>query len=526
MMLSHLGDIYLVNLIKNKHFNTIFTTNFDDLVNEACYTFSDDLRPIVSAHDSSIRSVRLTSTRPKIIKLHGDFLFDNIKNTARELESLEDNMRAKFRQYANEFGMIFVGYAGNDRSIMDTLNTLLHSSACFPHGIYWCVMKGTKFDDLSAELKNLSRFPRFHLVEIDGFDEFFAETHHSLNCVLQEQISNPYNALSCKLNKIFNEELADHPLIQEDFKRLTDHISRIDSTTRLSQKIENLKIGLSEEDQDEFEDNLDQLIETAEVVKNHDSVHIMSIPHFIIAQGAFGQDQFQIALDASMKALKTKVSSAPIALAIRSMIALKNYDNYPELFKYLTELSEINDKSFNAINGAVVDLIDAKVYDKAEYILLELRKHILQKSGAFAYYILNLSLIYKLKGDELSSDIVKDLEDELKNATDENDVWLASGLSLVLGLDDVTIKMFENYEDESLQTFYLSELPIKKLISASLNDKIDRLMEERKLIENHDDHAEHIEDACDVEKKDVKDSDIDLGVDKESFSTKIEGAIA
>ncbi|HID3221816.1 TPA: SIR2 family protein [Enterobacter cloacae] len=90
------GYVYLVNLLKEKHFNTVFTTNFDDLLNEACYTFSDSLRPVVCAHDSSINSVRLTSSRPKIIKLHGDFLFDNIKNTIRELESLEDNMRSNF----------------------------------------------------------------------------------------------------------------------------------------------------------------------------------------------------------------------------------------------------------------------------------------------------------------------------------------------------------------------------------------------------------------------------------------------
>lgn len=73
------GYVYLTNLLDKGHFNTIFTTNFDDLVNEACFTFSNNLRPIVCAHDSSIASVRLTTTRPKIIKLHGDFLFDNIK---------------------------------------------------------------------------------------------------------------------------------------------------------------------------------------------------------------------------------------------------------------------------------------------------------------------------------------------------------------------------------------------------------------------------------------------------------------
>ena len=34
------GYIYMVNLLKNEVFNTVFTTNFDDLINEACYQFS------------------------------------------------------------------------------------------------------------------------------------------------------------------------------------------------------------------------------------------------------------------------------------------------------------------------------------------------------------------------------------------------------------------------------------------------------------------------------------------------------
>ncbi len=65
-----IGYAYLVRLIERGFFNTVFTTNFDDLLNEAFYRFSKN-RPIVCAHDSSISGVTITSSRPKIIKLHG-----------------------------------------------------------------------------------------------------------------------------------------------------------------------------------------------------------------------------------------------------------------------------------------------------------------------------------------------------------------------------------------------------------------------------------------------------------------------
>jgi len=86
------GYAYLNGLIGNGIFNVVFTTNFDDLVNEACFAFTNELRPMVCAHDSAVSSVRLMSERPKVIKLHGDFLYDSIKNTSSELQSLENNM--------------------------------------------------------------------------------------------------------------------------------------------------------------------------------------------------------------------------------------------------------------------------------------------------------------------------------------------------------------------------------------------------------------------------------------------------
>lgn len=173
-----IGYAYLVRLIERGFFNTVFTTNFDDLLNEAFYRFSKN-RPIVCAHDSSISGVTITSSRPKIIKLHGDYLFDNIKATQRETESLETNMRMKFEEFAKDFGLIVVGYSGGDRSIMDIISELLRSKEYFKNGIYWCIRKGE--NNFHPELRKLLNRDRVFLVEIEGFDELFAELNHYLN---------------------------------------------------------------------------------------------------------------------------------------------------------------------------------------------------------------------------------------------------------------------------------------------------------------------------------------------------------
>jgi hypothetical protein len=172
-----IGYAYLTSLIKDDYFHTLFTTNFDDLINEAFYLYSDQ-RPIVCAHDSSINSITVTSSRPKIIKLHGDYLFDDIKATARETESLEQNMKAKFTEFAKDFGLIVVGYSGCDRSIMDVISVLLKNDAYFKNGIYWCLRKNSEISD---DLKKLLWKDKVYFVEIEGFDEMFAEIHSCYN---------------------------------------------------------------------------------------------------------------------------------------------------------------------------------------------------------------------------------------------------------------------------------------------------------------------------------------------------------
>lgn len=174
-----IGYAYLVKLIENGFFNTVFTTNFDDLLNEAFYRYST-LRPIVCAHDSSISGVTITSSRPKIIKLHGDYLYENIKTTLRETDSLESNMRMKFQEFAKDFGLIVIGYSGQDHSIMDILKFLVAQDDYFKNGIFWCIRKGDK-DKISPELSKLLWMDKVYFVEIDGFDELFAELNKVLN---------------------------------------------------------------------------------------------------------------------------------------------------------------------------------------------------------------------------------------------------------------------------------------------------------------------------------------------------------
>jgi Tfp pilus assembly protein PilF len=116
-----------------KHFNVVLTTNFDDLVADALYLYSCK-KPMVIYHDSLISFVKISSTRPIVIKLHGDAKFDP-HNRAEETASLEKGVEDVLKTFLCEAGLIFAGYGGNDNSIAKVIEQLPRSA--FPRGIYW-----------------------------------------------------------------------------------------------------------------------------------------------------------------------------------------------------------------------------------------------------------------------------------------------------------------------------------------------------------------------------------------------------
>lgn len=474
------GYIYLVNLLIENCFNTVFTTNFDDLLNEACYSYSKNLRPIVSAHDSSITSIRLTSSRPKIIKLHGDFLFDNIKNTIRELESLEDNMRAKFKQFATEFGMIVIGYAGNDRSIMDTLNTLLHTDRCFPHGIYWCVMKGAK---LSGEVENLSRFPRFHIVEIEGFDDFFAELHDSLGLRLQQEVSNPYAALASKLDsfveKINDDKYNQSLVIERDRQDLSRNIQNIFSANSVIKKLEetinnaNVSAKAESNSSEYINSVLKQLENDIQIVRGEDdNPEINTIPHALLAAVAFHEERFDDALEYSLKALKTRVSIDAISTGINAIIHLDRMDQFKFFKDQLLKVKRLGSKQVSNLISTVVELISGSKYEEAIKLLdtIEIVSNFSDESHPFL--VLNRALAMRLLGQDIPVDLEDDLTQQLDLAIDRNDNWLGFGLAICLGNSRVAIELVNNFDLYEAEAILSRDMPILKGVEGNDLDEI------------------------------------------------------
>ena len=174
-----IGYKYLNRLAHNGEIDTFFTTNFDDLLEQSMSPYNDIKRPIVCAHDSSIFNISIRSQRTKIIKLHGDFLFKKLKSTNDELSDLETNMKSKFEEFLKNYGLITVGYAGNDDSIMKVLNDLLTKEEYLNNGIYWCIRKEDfKNGNNNKKVIDIKKKDKVYYVLIDNFDVFCAQLAH------------------------------------------------------------------------------------------------------------------------------------------------------------------------------------------------------------------------------------------------------------------------------------------------------------------------------------------------------------
>lgn len=160
------GYVVLANLIASKYVNTVITTNFDDLMYGACTGYTG-IRPIVYAYGVLASEMRITVERPKILKLHGDFLYSALKNTDAEVAAQDPNMARQVTQVLSEYGLVVVGYSGSDESVMSILSGISEKN-----DLYWCLKRG---DTLSEPVSRLLMEKRGFLVEIDGFDELMSE---------------------------------------------------------------------------------------------------------------------------------------------------------------------------------------------------------------------------------------------------------------------------------------------------------------------------------------------------------------
>lgn len=152
----------------------IWTTNFDELIENGIKSVNIGRSIEVISPDNRHQLQWLKSQYPKIVKLHGDYRYDSLQNTTDETKELDELLRKEFQMQNSFRGLIVIGYSGSDNSVMEAIEESLINNNAFPFGLFWCIKKGQILSERVIKLVNevYKRDSMSGFLEIDSFDEF------------------------------------------------------------------------------------------------------------------------------------------------------------------------------------------------------------------------------------------------------------------------------------------------------------------------------------------------------------------
>lgn len=172
------GFMCLSAMIEQQKINTVWTTNFDDLIEKAINGLNYKSCQIVSPENSgSVQNFR--PDIPTVVKLHGDFRYDPLQNTDEDLQKLEESLHQYFVEAPTKRGLLVVGYSGSDESVLQSLEMALENKNAFPKGLIWCIPKDVIPNERLTRLieKANAQNQRSGFMLIDSFDFFLHELY-------------------------------------------------------------------------------------------------------------------------------------------------------------------------------------------------------------------------------------------------------------------------------------------------------------------------------------------------------------
>ncbi|MBV8545953.1 MAG: tetratricopeptide repeat protein [Acidobacteria bacterium] len=162
------GYSVLAQILSGTRHRAVVTTNFDNLVSDALYLYTSTV-PLICSHESLAHYIRTRMRRPVIAKVHRDVLL-NPFNDAQNTSKLSEHWVSALKTIFANFSPVFVGYGGNDGSLMGFLESL--EPGQIAGRMYWCYMRNQR---IQPRVEALVQKHRGALVPIDGFDKLMLQ---------------------------------------------------------------------------------------------------------------------------------------------------------------------------------------------------------------------------------------------------------------------------------------------------------------------------------------------------------------
>jgi NAD-dependent SIR2 family protein deacetylase len=176
----------IARLVANGYVKIIVTTNFDALLESAINSVG--ISPLLlSTPDQMDGSMPLRHAGPTIIKIHGDYRSDKLKNTDGELSEYETQINNLLDEIFDQYGLIISGWSGDwDPALRKALERRRNHR----YSTYW-----TRIADLSLPANKLAKHLDASIITISGAESFFTELEEKVKSLQDLDSSHPLSEI-------------------------------------------------------------------------------------------------------------------------------------------------------------------------------------------------------------------------------------------------------------------------------------------------------------------------------------------
>lgn len=166
------AHVAIAKLAKEGYIHVILTTNFDRLLEKAFEL--EGVAPQVISHEGAISQATpiVHSKIPTIIKINGDYIDCQFRNTSEELDEYPEQMKLYLHRIFEDYGLVTCGWSGEwDKGLIGIINGTTRSR----YNSFFAYV-----GEANNSIKSLSQNRQGEIMPIENADNLFSELYEQI----------------------------------------------------------------------------------------------------------------------------------------------------------------------------------------------------------------------------------------------------------------------------------------------------------------------------------------------------------
>lgn len=166
------AHVAIAKLAKEGYIRVILTTNFDRLLEKAFDL--EGINPQVISHEGAISQTTplVHSKIPTIIKINGDYIDCQFRNTTEELDEYPEQLKLYLHRIFEDYGLVTCGWSGEwDKGLIGIINSTTRSR----YNSFFAYI-----GEANNSIKSLSQNRQGEVMSIENADNLFSELYEQI----------------------------------------------------------------------------------------------------------------------------------------------------------------------------------------------------------------------------------------------------------------------------------------------------------------------------------------------------------